>query len=105
MERHALELGITLSRGTYAAVLGPSYETPAEIRALAAAGASAVGMSTVPEAIAARAAGQRVLACSMISNRAAGLGTEALSHDEVVAVGKEAGVTLGHLLNAALPDL
>ena len=78
----ARERGIPLSRGTYAAVLGPSYETPAEIRFLRLAGADAVGMSTVPEAITARALGMRVLAFSLITNQAAGLGSGLLNHDE-----------------------
>lgn len=77
--------GQPFSEGVYAAVAGPSYETPAEVRALMRMGADAVGMSTVPEAILARAAGLRVAAVSLISNRAAGLATGAvLSHEEVL---------------------
>jgi purine-nucleoside phosphorylase len=74
-----------LRRGVYAAVCGPSYETPAEVRALARLGADAVGMSTVPEAIVARQCGLRVAAVSCITNRAAGLGAARLSHAEVLA--------------------
>jgi inosine/guanosine/xanthosine phosphorylase family protein len=75
---------LTLRRGVYLAVSGPSYETPAEIRAFATLGADAVGMSTVPEAIAARQCGLNVAAISCITNLAAGLGGEKLSHAEVL---------------------
>ena len=73
-----------LRQGVYLAVSGPSYETPAEIRAFARLGADAVGMSTVPEAIAARQCGLRVAAVSCITNLAAGIGKEKLSHAEVL---------------------
>ena len=73
-----------LRQGVYLAVSGPSYETPAEIRAFARIGADAVGMSTVPEAIAARQCGVRVAAVSCITNLAAGIGKEKLSHAEVL---------------------
>lgn len=82
--------GIRLGRGVYCAVLGPSYETAAEIRMLAKLGADAVGMSTVHEVIVARASGIRVLGISLISNLAAGLTPEPLHHDEVIAAGREA---------------
>src|SRR5476651_279930 len=75
---------LKLQRGVYLAVSGPSYETPAEIRAFAKLGADAVGMSTVPEAIAARQCGLRVAAISCITNLAAGIGREDLSHAEVL---------------------
>jgi purine-nucleoside phosphorylase len=101
----AEELGIPLSRGVYAGVLGPSYETPAEIRFLARAGAHAVGMSTVPEAVAAAALGLRVLGLSLITNRAAGLGGEVLSHAEVLEAGRTSGGVLGRLLRAFIRDL
>ncbi len=104
-EAVALDAGIPLSRGVYAAVHGPAFETPAEVRALRAAGADAVGMSTVPEATAARAAGQRLIAFSLITNRAAGLGLEALDHAEVLHYGKTAGALLGTLLEALLTRL
>jgi purine-nucleoside phosphorylase len=81
----ALQAGVTLHEGVYAAVLGPSYETPAEIRMLQRLGADAVGMSTVPEVITARARGLRVLGLSGITNAAAGLGDGKLSHQEVLA--------------------
>jgi purine-nucleoside phosphorylase len=99
------ELGIPLSRGVYAGVLGPSYETPAEIRFLARAGAHAVGMSTVPEAVAAAALGLSVLGFSLITNRAAGLGGKVLSHSEVLETGRTSGGALGRLLRALIRDL
>jgi len=76
--------GLKLQRGVYLAVSGPSYETPAEIRAFARLGADAVGMSTVPEAIAARQCGLNVAGISCITNLAAGIGKEKLSHAEVL---------------------
>lgn len=84
-EQAAKECGVALERGVYAALLGPSYETPAEIRMLAALGADAVGMSTVPEVIALRQLGVRVAAVSCITNLAAGRSSEPLSHAEVEA--------------------
>jgi purine-nucleoside phosphorylase len=84
-EEAAASLGVPLRRGVYAALLGPSYETPAEIRMLRTLGADAVGMSTVPEVIALRQLGVRVAAVSCITNRAAGLSTEPLSHADVQA--------------------
>lgn len=102
-ESAALKAGVPLARGVYAMVLGPSFETPAEIRALRAAGADAVGMSTVPEAVVARALGQRVLGISMISNWAAGLGDGTLEHEDVMAWADAAGRTLAPLLEALLP--
>jgi purine-nucleoside phosphorylase len=76
--------GVKLRRGVYLAVSGPSYETPAEIRAFARLGADAVGMSTVPEAIVARQCGLRVVALSCITNLAAGVGRSPLSHMDVL---------------------
>jgi purine-nucleoside phosphorylase len=80
----AKEQGISLQEGIYAAVLGPSYETPAEIRMIRTIGGDAVGMSTVPEVIVARHAGIRVLGISCISNMAAGILPQPLSHEEVM---------------------
>jgi len=97
--------GIPLAKGTYAAVLGPSYETPAEVRFLRMAGADVVGMSTVPEAITARALGMRVVAFSLITNHAAGLGPEPLHHDEVLEMGYVAGGGLKELIRAFLARL
>jgi purine-nucleoside phosphorylase len=91
--------------GVYVALLGPSYETPAEIRALSRLGADAVGMSTVPEVLAARQAGLRVLAIATISNRAAGLSRAPLSHQEVLSAGKRAGRNLARMLDALMPKL
>jgi purine-nucleoside phosphorylase len=99
----AAELRIGLASGVYAGVLGPSYETAAEVRMLAKLGADVVGMSTVTEVIAARARGLRCLAFSVVTNKATGLGGGALSHAEVVAVGREAGVRLAKLLSGVLP--
>ena len=101
----AREKGIPLFRGTYAAVLGPSYETPAEIRAMRMAGADAVGMSTVPEAITARALGMRVVAFSVITNQAAGLGPGFLHHDQVLEMGGVAGRRLQELILSLLARL
>ncbi len=90
----ARSLGVEMREGVYLAVSGPSYETPAEIRAFRTLGADAVGMSTVPEVIAARHAGMWVGAVSCITNMAAGLSSGLLSHDEVKEVGARAGRTL-----------
>mgnify|MGYP002624307165 CR=1 FL=1 len=84
----AAKLGFSPPEGVYAAVRGPNYETPAEIRFLRAIGADLVGMSTVPEVIAARQLGLRVLAISCVTNMAAGIRPVQLSHKEVLAVGK-----------------
>ncbi len=80
-----------LHRGVYCALSGPSYETPAEIRALAKLGADAVGMSTVPEAIVARQCDLRMAALSCITNPAAGISKTPLSHEEVLEIGQQAG--------------
>jgi purine-nucleoside phosphorylase len=82
----AADVGLPLARGTYVGVLGPSYETPAEIRAFRTMGADAIGMSTVPEAIAARHMGMQVAGLSCITNPAAGVLDAPLRHDEVMAV-------------------
>ena len=95
----ATDLGIELARGTYAAVLGPSYETAAEVRMLARLGAHVVGMSTVSEVTVARAAGLRCLGFSMITNQGTGLSPDPIGHEHVVEVGREAGARLGLLLS------
>ncbi len=109
LQRIALEAaaseGVRLLRGTYGAVPGPSYETPAEIRMLERMGADAVGMSTVPEMIAARAAGLGCLALSLVTNRAAGLSLEPLSHHEVVEVGREAAGRVRAVVRRILREL
>ncbi len=99
------ELGIRLQEGVYAAVLGPSYETPAEIRYLKAIGADLVGMSTVPEVIVANHLGMEVLAISCVTNLAAGLSGKKLNHDEVLETGRRVSGTLIRLLTALLPRL
>jgi len=99
----ARALGLKCFEGVYAALLGPSYETPAEIRVLRALGASAVGMSTVPEVIAVRQMGVRVLAVATITNRAAGLSRKPLSHEEVMTTGQAAARNLARLISATLP--
>jgi purine-nucleoside phosphorylase len=88
--------------GVYAGLLGPSFETPAEIRALKRLGADAVGMSTVPEVIAARQLGVRVMALASITNRAAGLSRKSLSHAEVLEAGQKAADNLTPLLDAVI---
>lgn len=84
LEECAEELNITLHKGIYAYTRGPQYETPAEIRALKMLGAGTVGMSTVPEAIVASHCGMRIAAVSCVTNLAAGISKEALTHDEVM---------------------
>ena len=97
--------GVALRRGVYAGLLGPSYETPAEIRMLGVLGADAVGMSTVPEVIAARAVGLRVLGIALISNAAAGISGAPLNHEEVVAAGAEAAERFQRLVRGVLRSL
>jgi len=89
---------IKLRRGVYLAVSGPSYETPAEIRAFARLGADAVGMSTVPEAIVARQCGLRVAAMSCITNLAAGISEGELSHPDVLETAERVKTVAGQLL-------
>jgi len=95
----------TLEEGVYAALVGPHYETPAEIRMLQAAGADLVGMSTALETIAARHLGAEVLGLSLVTNLAAGLSDQPLDHSEVVAAGQQAALRMGTLLSEILPRL
>jgi purine-nucleoside phosphorylase len=94
----AREIDPSLPEGVYAALPGPHYETPAEIRMLRTLGADLVGMSTALEAIAARAAGLEVLGLSMVTNAAAGITGEKLDHEEVLAAGTAAAGRLGEFL-------
>ncbi|HET9891102.1 MAG TPA: purine-nucleoside phosphorylase, partial [Mycobacterium sp.] len=95
----------SLTEGVYAGLPGPHYETPAEIRMLRTLGADLVGMSTVHETIAARAAGAEVLGVSLVTNLAAGLSGEPLSHTEVLAAGAAAATRMGALLASVLEQL
>ncbi len=103
--RAAAELGISITEGVYAAMLGPSYETPAEIRYLRAIGADLVGMSTVPEVIVANHMGMKVLAISCVTNMAAGILPQKITHQEVLETGAMVRGTLIQLLKRVLPRL
>jgi len=101
----AHQLKIQLEEGVYAALTGPTYETPAEIRYLRTIGADLVGMSTVPEVIVANYLGMRVLAISCVTNMAAGILPKKLDHKEVLEAGYQVRDTLIRLLKALLPKL
>jgi purine-nucleoside phosphorylase len=101
----AQDTGLTLAHGVYAAVHGPSYETPAEIRFLRTIGADAVGMSTVPEAIVARHMNMEVLGISCVTNPAAGVSPKPLVHDEVMEVAKRVRVEFSTLLEGIIGRL
>jgi xanthosine phosphorylase len=101
----AAKLGTPLHDGVYLATAGPSFETPAEIRAFRTLGADLVGMSTVPEVIAARHAGLRVAAISAVTNLAEGMGGEELSHEQTLRVAAEGAGRLGPLLARFVEDL
>ena len=94
-----------LTEGVYAGLPGPHYETPAEIRMLRTLGADLVGMSTVHETIAARAAGAEVLALSLVTNLAAGMTGQPLSHAEVLEAGRQSATAMGSLLSAVIARL
>jgi purine-nucleoside phosphorylase len=102
--RVASETGITLNDGVYAGLVGPQYETPAEVRMLRQLGADAVGMSTVLEAIQARALGMDVAGFSCLTNWAAGMSGQPMSHSEVLSAGRAAAAEFRRLLEAALAD-
>lgn len=105
LDSAAKEAGVILRHGVYAAVSGPNYETPAEVRALRQTGADAVGMSTVPEAILGHAAGLRVAGLSCIANHAAGVRQSVLSHHDVVATIQRTLPTIGNLLQECVKQL
>jgi purine-nucleoside phosphorylase len=102
LEEAAVVAGVPLFQGIYAAVTGPSYETPAEIRALKACGADAVGMSTTREAARAHALGLECAAVSCVTNHAAGLGDGPISHEEVLTTAATQGQQLADLIEAFL---
>ncbi|MEJ2164914.1 MAG: purine-nucleoside phosphorylase [Desulfobacterales bacterium] len=97
--------GMTLRSGVYAAYSGPSYETPAEIRALHAMGADLVGMSTLPEVIMANSLGMEVLGLSMITNMAAGIRSEPLSHQDVMITAEKASAGFSGLIQGIIEQL
>ena len=95
----------SLQEGVYVHWRGPTYETPAEIHMMRTLGADLVGMSTVPEAIAAHALGAEVLGISLVTNAAAGVTGEKLNHEEVIAAGKAAASSMGQLLAKTIPQI
>src|SRR5213595_485329 len=98
----ASKMGMALNEGVYAGLRGPQYETPAEVRMLQKLGADAIGMSTVLEVVQARALGLEVAGFSCLTNWAAGISGEALSHEEVLETGKNAADAFARLLKATL---
>lgn len=104
-QRSAESLGVELRQGVYVGLAGPSYETPAEIRMLRVVGADAVGMSTVAEVIVASHAGVRVGGLSVVTNYAAGIMDEPLSHEEVTETGKQVRPTLCALLEKTIGEI
>ncbi len=105
VERVAAEQHVRMVRGVYCALSGPTYETPAEVRMFQKLGADAVGMSTVPEVLVARAMGLKVLGISLITNLASGMSAAPLSHEEVIEAGLEARGRFGKLVRGVLLEL
>lgn len=105
LHKVAAKIGVKLADGIYISVLGPSFETPAEIRAFRLWGADLVGMSTVPEVIVARHCGLRVAAISVITNFAAGMSAEAITHEGTLHYGKLGSHDMARLLAAFIEDL
>jgi purine-nucleoside phosphorylase len=101
----AHEIDPSLAEGVYAGLPGPHYETPAEIRMLRTLGADLVGMSTVHETIAAREAAAQVLAVSLVTNLAAGMTGQPLSHDDVLEAGRQSATRMGSLLGSVIARL
>ncbi|MDX2263317.1 MAG: purine-nucleoside phosphorylase [Gemmatimonadales bacterium] len=101
----AASLGVTMEEGVYCGLLGPTYETPAEVRMLERLGADAVGMSTVVEVIAARARGMRCLGISLVTNPAAGTFAGVLDHSEVMEVAGKAGETLAKIVTGVVGEI
>jgi purine-nucleoside phosphorylase len=104
-QQAAAQMGLPLEEGVYAALSGPTYETPAEIRYLRTIGADLVGMSTAPETIVANHLGMKVLAISCVTNMAAGVLPQKLVHEEVLETGAKVRDTLVKLLNAVIEHL
>jgi purine-nucleoside phosphorylase len=104
-QEEAAKLSFVVEDGVYAGLLGPSYETPAEIRYLRTIGADLVGMSTVAEVIVARHLGMKVLAISCVTNMAAGILDQVLSHQEVMETGEKVRLRFEALLRAVLPQI
>ena len=98
------ENDIILKDGVYAYCQGPMYETPAEIRALKVLGADAVGMSTIPEAIVARHCNMKTLGISLITNKAAGLSSQELSHDEVIEIAEKSEKNFATLIKGIIKE-
>ena len=105
LDRAAAGVGMTLKRGVYAAFMGPSYETPAEVRMARILGADLVGMSTVPEVVVANAMGMETAVLSCVANRASGMGDEHLTEEEVLRVMAESSRSLALLIRGLLRAL